>query len=52
MSSLLYLFWVGIVVELAHTLHQDLIPQLLPLDAQLDNLLDDADLHGLLVLPS
>ena len=44
------LFWMGVARELAHALHENLVAQLLALNAQLDNLLDDAHLHRLLVL--
>ncbi len=44
------LFRMWVACELSHTLDQDLVAEFLPFDSQLDNLLNHAHLHGLLVL--
>ncbi len=44
------LFWMRVAGELSHALDQDLVAEFLPFDSQLDNLLNHAHLHGLLVL--
>jgi hypothetical protein len=47
---MLHLFRMWVARELSHALDQYLVAELLPFDSQLDNLLNHAHLHGLLVL--